>query len=619
VAFTAFVVSYRTEVAGEDGTVLESQDPAAEGTEVKYVHNDTGYPSFARADTGQFSRRRMSANPPTEISERFDDLFDKYWDNPTKDLEDDLAKGPGGTAKDGDSSVVGKAAPGVQKKTVEVINELKPVSSDDLPKPDAKHPPVVATVDGKNYEIAKVIKVEKSLPGVTPAASEPAESDSPVSPACEKCVHEFKANGGCELWSSGKNPEEALPDHCDKTCTLQAAVACQGQLQGLTVQGAVAAGSTVLQSHSGSDAAAAALAKAEAAAHKKVAQAQASSEAASKGSDEAAAAIAKAEAAAHSKVAQAKAASDERPPISDTPPTLGRKDSKFGTRVIEAHAYDRPLEASHMHGSIQVSDGKIVLPPLVGEKPPPLLPEPTVTSVPAESHTDMPPPVDTTVDEDTEEPTPSPAPPTAEPEDEVFGLEPNKIPKSGAWTGGNSNWIVASPWEQEKQDAPFGGGEVAKVAPATAKVAAPATAKVAAPATAKVAKVARAAVAPAPVAPASEESPVASLEQLPEDSNAKLPPWAGPAEAAPWDVPKSGGPEAALLQMAARSCAARKVQQQRACEVKKQAAQAHCQKAGAVACKAATDAADAHCTSTAKATFQACFADWQTAKAGKSP
>jgi len=95
----------------------------------------------------------------------------------------------------------------------------------------------------------------------------------------------------------------------------------------------------------------------------------------------------------------------------------------------------------------------------------------------------------------------------------------------------------------------------------------------------------------------------------------EVPDWAKHAESAPWqdedDAPIDG-----LLQMAARSCAARKVRQSASCKMAKDTASKNCE-ADSQKCDEAHRTAQQHCDSTAKATFKACFEDWQMAKKGK--
>lgn len=169
----------------------------------------------------------------------------------------------------------------------------------------------------------------------------------------------------------------------------------------------------------------------------------------------------------------------------------------------------------------------------------------------------------------------------------VFG-----VPKNGVWTGGDSNWGQPDePWRDDDASWP----------PAAAS--------------------------------SGPGTSLEVLEQVKAKEEVKVGPWEGDAEAAPWekdqkDQPPRPAPAQAapseelleqssidsgsLLQTAAQSCAARKLEQHTACKKAEADAEKEC---GEVESCDQRDSAHKFCDRTAKATLKACFDEWKKAKA----
>jgi len=509
-----FAVAAATE---PDAVVPEKTVKEGAIVEQLYVKNETAYPSFDSKATGSFSRRRSTVAPQDETGRKFDKMFKSYYDDPTKDLANglrehvlhEMAK----KASTAPTTVVGNAAPNEQNKTVEVINELKEVKPGELPAPSSDAPPVVDTINGKDYEIKKVVRVQKTVQGEAPPRSAPTVneaqntgqeiSDTPKQMSvdahtpsgavdeCTSCFEKFQQKDGCDLWSKGEDASEALDKECSQSCVLKISGMCK----------LAEAGRDVLRGNV-------------------------------------------------KKKATIAPPPIEHPLKQSHQPNIVEGDVKI------------PMDVDHAEKEYQaIPSGRLTLPPLAEpNKEPEIIREPEVQKVPAIHTTPKRPP-------DTEAKAPEYTPPAAEttdvPEDGVFGK-----PSGGTWNfgkhgeSGDSDFGSAAPWDETKTDGP--GEEVA---------------------------------------------PVESL--LEEEA----PDWAKNAESAPWqdedDAPING-----LLQMAARSCAARKVRQSASCKMAKDTASKNCE-ADSQKCDEAHRNAQQHCDSTAKATFKACFEDWQMAKKGK--
>jgi len=506
-AFAAFAVAADTNT---DTVVPEKKGAVVEEL---YVQNETAYPSFDRPPTGTFSRRRTTISPQDETGQKFDSMFSKYFHDPNMDLEHglrahllhELAKKEDSKAP---TTVVGNTAPNVQNKTVEVINELKEVKPGDLPTPSTANPPVVSTIDGKDYEITKVVRVQKTVAGKAPskptvpttAQTQKSQTVKSDGSKCGSCFLSFKEKGGCDLWSKGEDPTGLLESECSG-CAFIIARRCHipNELQG------------------------------------------------NQKGDE---------------------ADSEKPPIL-TPP-------KQSTQPNIAEDPNKvPMDVDHVNGhQYHIQSGTLKLPPLADpNKEPVIIKEPTVKKEPTVSTTPKRPP------EGAEPPvkyTPPP-PPKPEAEDGMFGkVSHSSVITEGVWTGNNSDWSLEAPWGQAKEDAPFLGG-------------------------------------------GGETAPIEMMEQV-SSTSTSVPPWPPQAEAAPWQEqePDQGAvaePATGLLQMAARSCAARKVRQSASCKLAKDTATKKCKTlSDSQKCDEAHRAAEQHCDRTAKATFTACFKDWQIAK-----
>jgi hypothetical protein len=419
-----------------------------------------------------------------------------------------------------------------------------------MPKPDPKNPPEEYTVGGKDYEVAKVINVVKSVPAPPPvppppvplkptaptktrtdtAAEDPKagdeDEDEDEEDKCTSCVTAFKAQGGCDLWKSGSDPSAAIPPECSH-CGFAAASACH------------------LDPH-----------------NKIVAKASPAAEKAIKDAEDA----------AKKAVKQAKKKAEKH---------AKKKPTKQGVTIDHA--------APNHDGGTSIGE-PITLPPIdMGHEP---ISERRNGGKPPLSHTPAKPPVPK------EEPKPVPntppaIPEPAEPEDQVFGAG-LKEPKEGVWAGGNSDWAISAPWTTNK-GSPFGAPGGGKTAPAQPAAANPAAKFLPVPAEVMVEEI-----------PAAVHK-VAKPEAGPEtdaDADAKAP-FEADADEAPWEQEQEHKKEtAALVQMAARSCAARKAAQRSACNKAKVKAQSGTAKA----------AASKLCQSTMQKTLKACFEDWKAAK-----
>jgi len=543
-------------VVAEEDTIFVQTDAVATGsaateedkkepevnkvTKYHYVEKG-GYPNFDKAQagspTGSFSRRRVMLGDHSETSKQFDDMFSKYYQNPTLDIDAEEEQGAGEDKDAGQVKATATVNPPVKRK-VEVINELKPIHT--MPKPNVKDPPQEFTYGGKDYEVSKVINVVKSMPARAPVPPPPVPLKPTATPppikaeadddkdddSCTTCVTAFKAQGGCNLWKSGSDPSSAIPPECAH-CAFAAASACH------------------LKPH-----------------NKIVAKASPPSK-------------------EDAKIAKAKEKGTKK---AEKKLQQEQKKKKKKEKENQGVTIDKPNRV----GGTSIGE-PITLPPInMGHEPVserqqrfPLHRTPSKPPVPVEAP----------------KPVPDTPPPLkdVEPEDQVFGY--NKAPKQGVWAGGNSDYSIAAPWDTNS-DSPFGakgGGNTAPAVDPTAKFA-PAPAEVMVEEILAV-EVPKPAGGPVPAATADAKAP-----------------WDASAEKAPWEVEQDHKHlKASLLQMAARSCAARKQAQHSSCSKVTAKATKDCSATG-TACDSARRSAQEHCKRTEKETLKACFNDWKQAK-----
>jgi len=502
VVLAVFAVSYSNESAiNSEDVVLES---AAEDklkqvlTNKVYVESDNHYASFSQQPNGDFSRRRQTAAAKTDIGDHFDDMFNEYFEDPAgTDLEKGLnAPKPKKATK--------------ETKVVEVIDVLKPLNKENTPKPNAENPPEVATVNGKDYEIGKVIKVQKDVlveKEAAPASKPTATSDGTLI---------LKGTPGAATGHAVADKKQIQDEKIDTAKTVTPLEDAKEE---------VAAKPAAKQETPPADA-------------------------------EVKPAVVKTTTPAAVPKIVVKPVAQAVSTVVGTTTSY----SPFGNKKVATDSINMPPAGVDLVGKNHQEVGQhLILPPLVDvTTEPTILKEPSVKVAPTKAGIKA--PLKPTA---TEAATPAvPAPNKSLPEDGVFG-DVSKL-EGGVWTNGNSDWSQASPWNKASK-APWTGGEEA-------------------------------------------EDTVMIAEPDSEDS--QTPPWAqsGAEVEAPWEKqtanPKEAGGD--LLQMAARSCAARKVQQKQSCNKVKAAAKS----------KSEHKSAEEHCASSAKATFQACFKDWQVAKKG---
>jgi hypothetical protein len=179
-------------------------------------------------------------------------------------------------------------------------------------------------------------------------------------------------------------------------------------------------------------------------------------------------------------------------------------------------------------------------------------------------------------------------------DDGAFG--PALVPKSGVWTGGDSDWTQPDePWRDDDDawppSTPIADGD---------------------------------SVAAAAAAGANSEE---FLEQMDKtDNGVNVAPWEGDADAAPWE---EAPPEEftqvvavpdgeSLVQTAVKVCASKKIEQHRACKEAQVKVDKECEFAEEADCDEKQDSVHKFCDRTAKATLKACFDGWKAAKAAQA-
>lgn len=611
---TVLAVSMSDEQHTAEGSVLETTTPGgaaaqvkSPATAVKYVHAK-GYPSFSKSPTGDFSRRRTQLAKQDAVGRQFDKMFAKYFNNPSIDLEDKLTASPASKA---DSQTVVGTMGAPATKTVEVIKELTRVHTPPKPTTDGK-PPVVDVINGKNYEVKKVIKVQETVaPSLTPskpATVQPpaaAVQETPSPPAweaCETCVAQFKVAGGCVQWKAGADVSSLVSPGCD-VCASAAAKACGMEPEGGTVlHGKVAPTvptppvnkvvkklplpKTVVK------AVKPAIPSEPAKSVQKIPPVTVPTvEPVHTASEEpqVESPVMMPPMSIHKEpVAHTKKPQLVPPPVKPKPlapvtdePKMGKVERSHVTSPITLPAHSTKKRSSRAMKALEKE---------IKEYNPKALAD-MKTAVKARGQKKI-------KEEEKKEKKETGYTVHVPTDNGIFG----SVPKDGVWTGGDSNYAQPDePWRDDDKSWP----------PST------------------------------PLGGSTSEV----LEQVQVSSDAlKVAPWEGDADAAPWEeeapqeefvqfgsMPSednkksdsealsSAEHQASLLQSAAKQCASRKVQQEAVCKNAEMLAKNECKSADDADCDQKMDMVHKFCDRTSKVMLKACFDDWQAAKSGKEP